>query len=140
MEIVGVLAIWLLFVTLNPIGIGDIVIGENGYILAYIMLCSMSIGRLGLWAFDLAVNQLMQTKNDDSVRAQVNGTQMAFCNIFRMVSSVLTLAFHKVDQFFIVIWVTLAFLLGACIVYTLWFILPWRHKKKSDAKQELEEV
>ena len=146
MESVGMITIWLFFVTLIPVGIGYVVIGENAMALPYIMLCCMIIARMGLWSFDLSINQLMQTRNHSEVRAQVNGTQVAFCQLFYMVSSILTMVFHEVEQFFIVIWVTLSVLLAACLLYSMWYLLPWcqrdtfheiknEMKKGDDAKE-----
>ena len=62
---------------------------------------------------------------NNQVRAQVNGCHGAFSQIFYMVSSILTMVLHKVDQFFIVVWVTEITLFLACIVYTVWYIFPW---------------
>merc|ERR1712241_1110605 len=104
------------------------------------MLCCMIRARMGLWSFDLAITQLMQTRNDAQVRAQVNGTQVAFCQLFYMVSSILTMVFHTVGQFFIVIWVTLSVLLGASLVYSMWFLIPSCQKDKFQQikKKEIE--
>ena len=139
MESVGMITIWLFFVTLIPVGIGYVVIGENAMALPYIMLCCMIIARMGLWSFDLSINQLMQTRNHSEVRAQVNGTQVAFCQLFYMVSSILTMVFHEVEQFFIVIWVTLSVLLAACLLYSIWYVLPWCQRDAFHAIQDENE-
>eukprot|EP01084_Bolivina_argentea_P256512 431923_1 len=122
MELIGIITIWLFWFALIPVGIADIIIGENNIILAYIMLACMIIARTGLWSFDLSINQLMQLMVKESVRAQVNGTQVALCQMFYMISSLLTMILHKVDQFFIVVWLTEILIFVACIVYSLWYL------------------
>merc|ERR1712013_210331 len=110
---------------MGPPGVAELIDGQNGEALPYIMLVSMITARAGLWSFDLCITQMMQTRVADAMRAQVNGTQMALSQIFCMASSLLTMVFHRVDDFFTVVWVTEATIFMASVVYSLWFVLPW---------------
>eukprot|EP01084_Bolivina_argentea_P020336 37821_1 len=125
LELIGLITIICYWFTLLPVGIGDIIVGDHKISIAYLMLICMMVSRCSLWAFDLAFKQLMQVKVNPIFRGQINGTQSAICQIFYMMSSVLTMIFHTVDQFFILVWVTLIVTLFACVVYFLWYFIPW---------------
>ena len=141
MELIGLLTVWLFWATLCPVGVADLVLRDEGPLpFAYTVLCCMIVARLTLWAFDLSITQLMQTKVEDAVRAQVNGAQVALCQIFFMVSSVLTMVFHDVDQFYIVVWVTLATLFVACVMYSLWYVICARRKGYDCIKEQQGEI
>ena len=123
-KIIGLITVWLFWFTLIPVGIADVIMGQYAFALPYIMLVCQIIARTGLWSFDLSIVQMMQTMVNDQVRAQVNGCHGAFSQIFYMVSSVTTMIFHKVDQFFIVVWVTEITIFLACVLYSVWYIIP----------------
>eukprot|EP01083_Nonionella_stella_P179671 638603_1 len=127
--VIGLISIWMFWFALVPVGVSQVVIGPNAFALPYIILCCMIVARTGIWSFDLSIAQLLQTmvkESDAANYGQVNGTHVALCQMFYTVSSILTMCLHHVDQFDIVMWVTIITIFAACVVYSLWYLFPFR--------------
>eukprot|EP01084_Bolivina_argentea_P006487 12314_1 len=136
MELIGIFTIWLFWICLIPAGIelfvenvfnkplitdNNINIHGINHINCYVILFSMIIARLGLWSFDLVENQLMQTKVKQSVRAQINGVQVGVSQLFSLFIYTLGMLFSDVNQFYILVFITLSIIFSACVLYTLWY-------------------
>ena len=134
----GILTIWLFWLCLLPTGIkfftqkvlSQFNATKNVHFLgndtsdAYIILGCMIVARCGLWAFDLVENQLMQIKVRKAERARASGVQVAVSQLFTVVINVLAMIFSTVNQFYILIFITLGVIGSACIMYTLWALCP----------------
>merc|ERR1711994_189478 len=88
---------------------------------AYVILGCIVVARCGLWAFDLAENQMMQERVRQSVRAQVNGVQVSVSQLFMIFMAVMGIVFSNTADFYILVFMTLGMILGACLVYTMWY-------------------
>ena len=87
-----------------------------------LLLCGVSISRIGLWSFDLAVSQLIQETVPDRCRGVFGGTQHSLQAFFFALHFVFGLIWSQPDQFFILVSigysaVGLAFLLVLLGVY-----------------------
>jgi len=131
LELIGVFTIWLFWICLFPSGIQFLaekgfntdVFSTNsaGFDDAYVILFCMIIARLGLWAFDLVENQLMQERVKPATRAQVNGVQVSVSQLFFIFVAVLAMIFSDTSQFYILVFITLGNIFTACVIYTLWY-------------------
>ena len=130
MEFIGVLTVWLFWICLAPSGVQfvaqryfdtDVFAGGKTVDDAYVILVCMIVARTGLWAFDLAENQMMQERVRQSVRAQVNGVQVSVSQLFMIFMAVMGIVFSNTADFYILVFMTLGMILGACLVYTMWY-------------------
>ena len=124
MDLIGTITIWTFWLSLMPIGVGDIIFGGNNKLIPYIMLGSMILARTSVWALNLAKTQLMQTLTRKEVRGQINACNQGMAQFFSLIITGLTLIFHRVDQFFIVAWVVLSSLFLSAVLFTIWYIFP----------------
>merc|ERR1712079_288220 len=137
LEFIGVLTIWLFWLCLVPSGIQftaqyfdtDVFTEESSVDDAYVILVCMIVARCGLWAFDLAENQMMQERVEQSMRAQVNGVQVSVSQVFVILMAVFGIVFSKTADFYILVYMTLGMILGACLVYTLWYCCDRSRKR-----------
>eukprot|EP01083_Nonionella_stella_P085578 237348_1 len=129
LEWIGVFTIWLFWLSLAPSGVQfvaekafdkDIFTSSVSVDDSYVILFCMVIARCGLWAFDLAENQLMQERVFSNVRAQVNGVQVSVSQLFFIFVAVLAMVFSDTSQFYILVFITLGVVFAACVLYTLW--------------------
>ena len=120
MGFIGIVTIWIFWLCLTPIGICRLFMYDENIVYLYIMLISMVIGRLFLWSFDLTIHQLTQLKVNKMMKAEINGAHMALCQLFSVLSSILGMIFNQIDQFFILINITLIIINIACITYSFW--------------------
>ena len=160
LELIGLITLWLFWISVAPSGIQfiaenlvhtDIFSGDSichiGLQMcsddrdsdanvdgAYVILVCMIVARLGLWAFDLAENQMMQERVRPSVRAQVNGVQMSVSEGFTILMSAFAMLFHATSDFYILLLVTLSMIFGACVVYTSWYCCCSGTKGKRSSK------
>ena len=131
LELIGVFTIWLFWICLFPSGIQFIaekgfhtdVFSDSavGFDDAYVILFCMIIARCGLWAFDLAENQLMQERVKPAVRAQVNGVQVSVSQLFFIFVAILAMIFSDTNQFYILVFITLGNIFSAAVLYTIWY-------------------
>ena len=85
-----------------------------------ILLISGTIAsRMGLWAYDLSVTQLYQTKVAEPLRGTVGGTQTLINNAFEFVPFCLTMIVSGVQDFWIVMVVGYCFVLMALVSYVV---------------------
>ena len=137
MESIGVITIWLFWICLFPsilafddesvlsdINILQTISNKFGFNQSYIILGCMIIARIGLWGFDLSENQMMQEKVAIKVRAQINGVQVSMTQLFYILIAILAMIFHNTDQFYILVLFTIINILCACMLYTIWRIIP----------------
>jgi len=133
LELIGLLTLWLFWFCVAPSAVQfiaeiffdeDIFSGEKNVDDAYVILGCMIVARCGLWAFDLAENQMMQERVSQKVRAQVNGVQMSVSEGFTILMSAFAMFYSHTSDFYILLLTTVGMIFGACIVYTLWFCCP----------------
>ncbi len=131
LEVIGLFTIWLFWICLFPSGIqfvaeelfgGDVFSADKNVDDAYVILGCMIVARGGLWAFDLAENQMMQERVEAKVRAQVNGVQVSVSQLFMILVSAFAMVFNQTSDFYVLVFLTLGIILSACIVYTVWYI------------------
>ncbi len=85
-----------------------------------ILLISGTIAsRMGLWAYDLSVTQLYQTRVAEPLRGTVGGTQTLLNNAFEVVPFCLTMIVSGVQDFWIVMVVGYCFVLMALVSYVV---------------------
>lgn len=99
LELVGMMSVWLFWICLSPSGIQFVAeemfdTGVFHFNDAYVILGCMMVARCGLWAFDLAENQMMQERVDEDVRAQVNGVQVSVSQMFMIFVSAFAMVFN----------------------------------------------
>merc|ERR1711997_702993 len=115
LEVIGLFTIWLFWICLFPSGIqfvaeelfgADVFSADKNVDDAYVILGCMIVARSGLWAFDLAENQMMQERVSQKVRAQVNGVQMSVSEGFTILMSAFAMFFSHTSDFYILLLIT----------------------------------
>ena len=90
LERAGVWTVWGIFLTLLPVGILFAIRryfdGDGGGMtsevsVAWVMIITVVVARLWLWAFDLDHTQIMQERIAKDVRGAVNGCQTALYQV-----------------------------------------------------------
>lgn len=134
MPAIGLLMIWLFLACLMVAGSSFIYQSITGSFImfpsswnisyAYLIVFSMVTARTPLWSFDIAENQLMQTRVPTDIRGYINGVQMSMCNVFYLSLTVMAMVFHSVDQFYILVFYDLIIVFFGAILYSVWYSFP----------------
>ena len=122
-ELVGLFTYWLFWFFVIPIGIADIILGQSSHVLAWILLICIIFGRVGVRAHGLCQLQLTQMLVNDSVRVQVSGCQKSMGALFGLTANILAIAYHRIDQYFTIVWITEIVVFIGCIIYSIWYVL-----------------
>lgn len=83
----------------------------------YIFIWCIIFSRVGLWIFDLSVNQLVQEKVPEHIRGRVNGVWRSFYAFFDASSFVCTIMFGDPTQFFILAMISVTMVCMATITF-----------------------
>ena len=129
-EKVGLASIWLFALTMAPSVVILLLFGENRTS-DYALIGGMIFSRAALWIFDLAERQLMQERVEESSRGVMNSMQVATYQTLYCVIQVCGMIFSDPSQFLILAIISLAGLLLAAAVYTLWFFM----QRKNDTSE-----
>mmetsp|Transcript_17626 Transcript_17626/g.43021 ORF Transcript_17626/g.43021 Transcript_17626/m.43021 type:complete len:549 (+) Transcript_17626:23-1669(+) len=124
---VGFLTIWLWCIFLAPSVAVSLIHNAMGFSLnsarnqGYVILVCVTVGRIWLWAFDLAETQIIQEWVHEEERGRVSGSQSSLCTLFELAVYGLSVAYHKPEQFQLLIYVSFAFVFSGAIVQSIWF-------------------
>jgi len=88
--------------------------------LAFILFFFLSISRLGLWFYDLATQQLTQTMTVGSQRSSFTGIEYCFISLFELAHHVMTIVFHKPEQFKWIALISFMAVATSTIAYAGW--------------------
>lgn len=75
------------------------------------------LSRIGLWAFDLSVQLLVQEEVEPRLRGTFSSQEMAFQNVFEMLSFASTIVFAKPEQFKLPATISAVAVGAACCLY-----------------------
>mmetsp|Transcript_41310 Transcript_41310/g.66470 ORF Transcript_41310/g.66470 Transcript_41310/m.66470 type:complete len:494 (-) Transcript_41310:34-1515(-) len=132
LEQIGMLSVWMWFAFIAPIAI-CILLREDHWLTlpsmatGHLILFFVVTGRTWLWVFDLAENQLVVERvteriDGKEIIGQFMGVQRALTNLFTVVIYMLGLIFHRPNQFYILCYASVFFVLLSAIGYTIWFV------------------
>eukprot|EP00658_Telonema_sp_P-2_P008159 TRINITY_DN13060_c0_g4_i4.p1 TRINITY_DN13060_c0_g4~~TRINITY_DN13060_c0_g4_i4.p1 ORF type:complete len:591 (-),score=103.94 TRINITY_DN13060_c0_g4_i4:452-2224(-) len=115
----GLVSIWVQLMLLLPCFLSTAVSDPLAEL--SLLIGGVVVSRLGLWGFDLAVTQLLQTCVLETELGAVNGVQGALQNFFGMGEFVLGMVFPDPEQFWILIISSWLSVLCAACLYTIFF-------------------
>lgn len=117
---VGFISIFFQFLSLVPILVSFIM----NYPKTHWLVCiCIPWSRIGLWCFDLAVQNSIQVYiTDDFERFNVTTFEESLNNLFELTTHILTLIFHKPEQFKYPVFASIGAVLAAVVVYLLFII------------------
>ena len=121
LEKVGMVAIWLFWALLVP-GVVSFYLAGASRITDYILMASMSISRVGLWAFDLVITQLTQEGVCEKDRGSFGGAQTASYQAFYVVVNLMGMIFPNPAQFVVVVTYSVAVVLCSALIYSKWYL------------------
>jgi solute carrier family 40 (iron-regulated transporter), member 1 len=84
-----------------------------------LLIVGVCASRIGLWAFDIAVCQLMQEHIPDGIRGVVGGTQQALNAFFQLLSYALGIVFPDPSEFNVYVAAGYVAVVIGCLLYTL---------------------
>jgi len=126
LEAIGLLSIWIWFAFIAPIGIVLVMKQErlvdiSPINLGYILLFFVVVGRMWLWTFDLAENQLLQERVREDIRGRISSVQTGLSQLFTVVVYSLGLVFHTPEQFPILCYTSVSGICLSALCYTVWY-------------------
>jgi hypothetical protein len=136
-ERAGLYSVWLFWICLVPGLVMFYIAGESN-VSDYTVLSVMVVSRVGLWAFDLAVTQIMQEYISEEDRGIVNSTQTATMQVFSCVILVGGLIFSEPKQFIVLVTFSIFVVLAACLTYTRWYRNIKAHNLRRHKNQDEE--
>ena len=93
---------------------------ENSTTAAVSLFTFLSLSRLGLWTFDLTIQELTQTRVPPHTRSSFAGTEMSFVSVFELGNSIAAAILSRPEDFR---WLALGSLgavgLSTCM-YAIW--------------------
>lgn len=101
-----------------------------------VFMISIVVSRFGLYAFDLAEIQLMQTCVSSQERGTVNATEKSLTKIAELAIYVLAILFSRPSQFFILAVISTACIGTAAIFYSYWCTTPYSSQALLLCEQE----
>lgn len=117
----GVIAMWLFWLILAPGVLSFYFTGESK-ITDYVLMASMSIGRIGLWSFDLVITQLTQERVSEDRRGTFGSAQTASYQFFYVIINAMGIIFYKPSQFVVLVSYSVGVVLLAAFLYTKWYL------------------
>uniref|UniRef100_A0AAV1TGS0 Solute carrier family 40 member n=1 Tax=Peronospora matthiolae TaxID=2874970 RepID=A0AAV1TGS0_9STRA len=127
LERVAVLSIWLVWLSLVPVVLLLMLVGESR-VSDHVMLSCMVGARMWLWSADLAQTQLMQEWVEPGRRGAINAMQTATCQLFYILIQLMGVVFHDPSQFEALVFFSVAAVFAAAIGFTLWGVKFGRHR------------
>ena len=85
------------------VSFGSLFVTINQTIAIALLVCGVSVSRIGLWSFDLAISQLIQETVPDNCRATFGGTQHSLQAFFFALHFVFGLIWSQPGQFYILV-------------------------------------
>lgn len=136
-ERAGLYSVWLFWICLVPGLVMFYIAGESN-VSDYTVLSVMVVSRVGLWAFDLAVTQIMQEYISEEDRGIVNSTQTATMQVFSCVILLGGLIFSEPKQFIVLVTFSIFVVLAASLTYTRWYRnvgVHYRRRRQMKSKE-----
>ena len=136
----GLVSIWVFFFSLLPCMLAFLVLGEVRTS-DYALIGCMILSRVGLWAFDLAVTQIMQEWTETHQRGLINGMQTASYQMFFVVIQALGMVVHNPADFGVLVVYSIMSVGAAAVAYTSWLRRPAtrQFEKELQLKKKEEE-
>jgi len=116
---VGLASIWLWCIFLAPTAaiflLSDDAMGLLGggqsskQHRGYVILACVTVGRIWLWAFDLAETKILQEWVMDGSRGRVAGCQSSLCTMFALCVYGLSVAYHEPGDFYLLVFTSFGF-------------------------------
>ena len=116
----GLVSLWIFWLLLSPGLIAFFVSGQS-VASDYTVMISMAVSRIGLWSFDLAETQIMQTYIVEEERGILNSTQTSLYQAFYVLMQLGGIIFSHPSQFSVLVYISIFVVLGACCLYTYWY-------------------
>eukprot|EP00471_Norrisiella_sphaerica_P009718 CAMPEP_0184498906 /NCGR_PEP_ID=MMETSP0113_2-20130426/40167_1 /TAXON_ID=91329 /ORGANISM="Norrisiella sphaerica, Strain BC52" /LENGTH=578 /DNA_ID=CAMNT_0026886623 /DNA_START=248 /DNA_END=1984 /DNA_ORIENTATION=+ len=123
----GIMTIWLWCLFLAPTAVIFILterlslnLGSQKQ-LGYVILGCVTVGRIWLWAFDLAETQILQEWVSENKRGRVAGSQSALCTLFTLCVYGLSVVWSKPEDFSLLVFVSFGFVVCGSLVTSGWY-------------------
>lgn len=114
----ALLSIWLQVLLLLPVTLSFLYYFRSTsahLVILFVFLCA---SRFGLWSFDLAETQIMQSRVDPAEAGAINGAQEAAINCCYTCGFVMAMIFHDPAWFVAPACISFLAVLGAALIYT----------------------
>jgi iron-regulated transporter 1 len=122
----GLLSIWLFWFLLAPAAFTFVVYGESE-LSDFTLIGCMALSRIGLWSFDLAETQIMQTWTDEGERGTINGMQTGTYQLAYVVIQGAGIVYHDPKDFAALVLFSIGAVFCACVLYTVWLSMKRKH-------------
>mmetsp|Transcript_7181 Transcript_7181/g.13313 ORF Transcript_7181/g.13313 Transcript_7181/m.13313 type:complete len:543 (+) Transcript_7181:163-1791(+) len=110
----------------------DSLLDVSAVVKGYILLSTVTVGRIWLWAFDLAETQILQQYVDQDRRGRVAATQSSIATLWTLVIYGLSVVYHKPEQFNYLVFFSFGFVFMGAVFTSFWTCCASDPSAKSD--------
>jgi iron-regulated transporter 1 len=124
----GSSSLWMFWLFILPAGVSFFLdrftsfeMTYNGVLVTpYIMIGSVALSRIWLWAFDLAECQILQEMVEEQSRGTINAVQAATYQLFWVLLSVQGMVFSDPADFYVLALISVLTVFCAAIIFSTW--------------------
>ena len=118
-ESAALYSIWLFWILLLPAMVSFYMAGET-LVSDYVLMASCVVSRVGLWSFDLAQTQIMQTRVAEAKRGIINATQASAYQMAFVMIQVMGMIFHDPCDFTVLVSISVVTVACSALAFTYW--------------------
>ncbi|KAN0031627.1 hypothetical protein ACTFIV_005492 [Dictyostelium citrinum] len=90
--------------------------------LKYIFMASIILSRCGLYGFEITEIHYVQRLVHHSERGLVSGVESSLCSLAVLIMFIISSSLQSTNNFFILIWVSISFVLAGGLSFFIWFL------------------
>ncbi|KAN0045284.1 hypothetical protein ACTA71_005661 [Dictyostelium dimigraforme] len=90
--------------------------------LKYIFMVSIILSRCGLYGFEITEIHYVQRLVHHSERGLVSGVESSLCSLAVLIMFIISSSLQSTNNFFILIWVSISFVLAGGLSFFIWFL------------------
>ncbi|KAN0006891.1 hypothetical protein ACTFIU_005084 [Dictyostelium citrinum] len=90
--------------------------------LKYIFMASIILSRCGLYGFEITEIHYVQRLVHHSERGLVSGVESSLCSLAVLIMFIISSSLQSTNNFFILIWVSISFVLAGGLTFFIWFL------------------
>ncbi|KAK5583012.1 hypothetical protein RB653_004602 [Dictyostelium firmibasis] len=95
---------------------------SSSNLLKYIFMASIILSRCGLYGFEITEIHYVQRLVHHSERGLVSGVESSLCSLAVLIMFVISSSIQSTNNFFILIWVSISFVLAGGLSFFIWFL------------------
>ena len=127
----GLAGVWLFFLLLCPIGIA-FALASHTAVADYTLLWLVSVSRIGLWTFDLAITEISQETVPEESRGVVGSVQVASYQAFFVMIQVITMLNADPRNFGWLVFFSCGVVGAAALLYSYWLLTKARGHEEGE--------